>query len=339
MLGLVGRQAAVLVLAPAAARTGGVACDPRSERLCRRRFGIERDVEVRVRVPVYRFRHVEVGERIVRNSETHFEVVVVEVRLAHRRERVRREDRRVLENERSQRQGAGGDDLDVPLDDRAQGAVRVAALHHGIRVRAVDPPAVRHRLAPHRRRQIRDPLVHECQVAGGNVGGAAVDVAALLHRHVQKRIEALGRREDEHAAPPARRAGDHQRGAVDVQRGDVHPQQPGIGDERPWLHREQRARRREQAFDRGGRHAPPGEVAFVLVPGRHRLDELGAQVVELRRRGDRDGDGALDRCAHRGGDDGVRDADGVGAARCTGRGLRQRFAKHAPDGAVDVLRA
>ena len=45
----------------------------------------------------------------------------------------------------------------------------------------------------------------------------------------------------------------------------------------------------------------------------------------------------MDRRAHLCGDDGVHDADGVGAARSTGGGLRQGFAKHVHDGGGDVL--
>ena len=86
MLGFVVRQMVLLVLAPAAAGTGGVSADLRPERL--RRLLLQEGVEL----GFDGFRQVEVRERLVRNREPHFPIVVVEVRLADGGEGVRLED-------------------------------------------------------------------------------------------------------------------------------------------------------------------------------------------------------------------------------------------------------
>ena len=61
------------------------------------------------------------------------------------------------------------------------------------------------------------------------------------------------------------------------------------------------------------------------------------EIVELRRRGDRDGYRSPDCGAHLGGGGGVSDTDEVRLARRPDGGLRQGTAQRACDGAVGVL--
>lgn len=155
---------------------------------------------------------------------------------------------------------------------------------------------------------------------------------------VDERLEVSERREDQYAVPAGRLTEDREAGALDVQRRDVHPQYLRVGGDRPRRRREQAARGREQTFDRGGGHPAAGEVALVRVARRHRLDHVIEHVVELGQGSERDGNATVCLGAYLGGGEGIIDTDGVGPARRTDQGFRQRLAQHAPDGAVQILR-
>ena len=96
---------------------------------------------------------VEVGQFFVGNREPHFQAAVGEERLADGFEGRRTENRRVPAEKGCQRESAGRSDLEVALDERSHNAIRIAALHQRVGVRAVHPPSVLHRLLPHRPRQ------------------------------------------------------------------------------------------------------------------------------------------------------------------------------------------
>jgi len=83
------------------------------------------------------------------------------------------------------------------------------------------------------------------------------------------------------------------------------------------------------------RPLPHGQGALRVTRGRNQVLE---HVVELRLGSDRDLDGPVHLGAHLRGREGVIDTNGVGPARRTHEGFRQRLAQHAPDGAVQVLR-
>ena len=241
----------------------------------------------------------------------------------------------MLDEERAERPGAGRGDLDVPFDERVRCAVRVAAFHHGVGVRAGHRPPVLHRLAPHRRRQLGGGLERQPEQLGAHRPRAAFDGAGS--DGFEELLEVVERRKDHHAASLAETADDGQAGAVDAERRDVHPDHlPLVGD-RPRLDRVQGAAGREQLLDRGGGHASRAEVARFVRGRRQRRDQVIEECIELRRRGDRDGYGSRNLGAHLGGGGGVGYADDVRLPRRSDRGLRHGAAQRACNGALRVF--
>ena len=145
------------------------------------------------------------------------------------------------------------------------------------------------------------------------------------------------RRKDHHAASLAEPADDGQAGAVDAERRDVHPDHlPLVGD-LPRLDRKQGAAGLEQLLDGGSGHAPPAEVAAVILGRRQRRDQVIEECIELRRRGDPDGYRSRNLGADLGGGNDVGDADDVRLPRRSDRGLRHGAAQRACNGAFRVF--
>ncbi len=193
-----------------------------------------------------------------------------------------------------------------------------------------------HRLAPHRRRQFGGRLEGQRQPAGAQRERSLLECARFGRG--DERLEAVERREDQHAAALAELTDDRQAGPVDTQRRDVHPQHLRVVGDGPRLECEQQPSGREELLDRGGRYAAAREIArLVVLVRRQRRDQVREQCIELRRRRNRDGYRLADLRAHRGSGSRVGDADDVGLARRTGRRLRQGVAQPARDGALPVF--